>query len=96
MTKVDDDTGVNPTRLPYLMSLLLDFMHQSEVSPVILFDGFEYMVLENGFDAMFKFLVTLKDYAYIHRSTVILFVEIEALSRKERALLLSEFPLLED
>lgn len=91
ITKVEDRSAVHPTRLPYLLASILEFMKNGEENTVILFDCVEYLVIENGFEAIFKFFGTLKDYAYLNKSVIIAFIDKDALSSRERALLLSEF-----
>ena len=76
--------------------MLIGFMRREDTAKVILFEGLEYMIMENGFESMFKFLTTLKDYALLHKSTVIIPIEKEILTQKEFTLLKREFPVLEE
>ncbi|MCD6559039.1 MAG: DUF835 domain-containing protein [Palaeococcus sp.] len=96
ITKMEGENTIHPSRLPYLLEMLIGFMRREDTAKVILFEGLEYMIMENGFESMFKFLTTLKDYALLHKSTVIIPIEKEILTQKEFTLLKREFPVLEE
>ncbi|AIF68936.1 hypothetical protein PAP_02540 [Palaeococcus pacificus DY20341] len=96
ITKVEGEGNIHPTRLPYLISLLVNFMKKDETNKIVLFDAFEYLALENGFEAMFKFITTLKDYALTNNATVLLVLEEEFLTKNEVALLKRELPLIDE
>lgn len=96
ITKMEGENAIHPSRLPYLLEMLIGFMKRDDTGKVILLEGLEYMIVENGFETMFKFLTNLKDHALIHKSTVIIPIEKEVLTGKEFKLLSREFPILED
>lgn len=96
ITKMEGENAIHPSRLPYLLEMLIGFMKRDDTGKVILLEGLEYMIVENGFETMFKFLTNLKDHALIHKSTVIIPIEKDVLTGKEFKLLSREFPILED
>ncbi|HIP88806.1 MAG TPA: DUF835 domain-containing protein [Thermococcus paralvinellae] len=51
---------------------------------LIVIDGLEYLILENGFTPVMKFLSTLRDYALLYGATVILVGDDSFLDEKER------------
>ena len=91
LTKVEGENYVYPTRLPYLHQILVDFMREDDAPKVIMLDGFEYLVLENGFKPVFKFLTSLKDYALLNNTVILLPLFENAFDEREYALLSREF-----
>ena len=91
LTKVEGENCVYPTRLPYLHQVLVDFMREGDAPKVIMLDGFEYLVLENGFEPVFKFLASLRDYGSLNNTIILLPVFKNALDEREYALLSREF-----
>ena len=91
LTKVEGEDCVYPTRLPYLLQTLVDFMREDTAPKVIMLDGFEYLVLENGFKPVFKFLASLKDHALLNNTIILLPLFKNALDEREYALLSREF-----
>lgn len=47
LTKVEGENNIHSRKLEYLMQTLVDFMKKEDMPKVILFDGFEYLVIEN-------------------------------------------------
>lgn len=90
------DGCVNPRRLEYLLHTLVTFMKREETPKLIYLDGLEYLVLENGFVPVFKFLSTLKDYAVLNKTVVLVPVEKSSFEEKEWNLLKREFKYLNE
>jgi len=95
LTKIERKGTVYPTNLPYLMQTLVDFMKKEEKPKVILLEGIEYLITENGFKNIFKFLATLKDYAIVTGSIVLIPIESKAYEDKDFHLLIREFRVIE-
>jgi hypothetical protein len=95
LTKVEKKETVYPTNLPYLLQTLIDFMKREDKPKVLLLDGAEYLVLENSFKAVFKFLATLKDYAILTHSIILVPIEEEAYEKRELSFILREFYILD-
>ncbi|ASJ15735.1 hypothetical protein A3L04_00915 [Thermococcus chitonophagus] len=96
ISKVQHEDAISPTRLEYLIQRLADFLKSVDVDKVILIDCVDYLILENGEDAVFKFITTLKDLATLNRGILIVSIEKEALSDKAYNFLTSELEPIEN
>jgi hypothetical protein len=85
------DGCVNPRRLEYLLHTLVTFMQRDESPKVVYLDGIEYLTIENGFVPVYKFLLTLKDYAIINNTLILTPIDKSALGDREWKLLKREF-----
>ncbi|WP_461866279.1 DUF835 domain-containing protein [Thermococcus sp.] len=94
ITKVENTNAVHPTNLAYLLHTLITFFEDQNIPKVVLLEGIEYLILENGFPAIFKFLATLKDYALLNNSVVLVPIESRAHNEKELNMLLREFEII--
>ncbi|ALM75041.1 hypothetical protein TBCH5v1_1101 [Thermococcus barophilus] len=91
LTKVEGGKTVHPHRLEFLLHTLVDFMKRDSTSKIILLDGLEYLVLENGFTPVFKFLTALKDHAVMNNTIIVVPIKMDAFDEKELSLLKREF-----
>ncbi len=91
MTKLNVKEGVLPTRLAPLLQYIVD---RADGNTVVLVDCVEYLIIENGFKAVFKFLTTLKDYLSTKGATLILIVNRKTMDKRELTLLEKEFKWL--
>lgn len=82
---------VNFCRFEYLFYILVNFMWWEEILKFIYFDGFEYLVIENGFIFVYKFFLVLKDYVFIINIVILVFVEKVFFNEREWNLLRREF-----
>ncbi|AIF69728.1 hypothetical protein PAP_06665 [Palaeococcus pacificus DY20341] len=96
LTKVEGDNHVHPRRLEYLIQNLVDFMKKDNKPKFIVIDGLEYLIIENGFESIFKFLTLLKDYSVFDNTIILVPVNEKTLKSKEYSLLKREFPTLEE
>ncbi|NJE08914.1 DUF835 domain-containing protein [Thermococcus sp. M39] len=96
LSKIEGNNTIYPTRLNYLMHVLIDFMKKENIPKVILLDGIEYLILENGFDAVFKFLTKLKDYAIINNAVILVPIIKDVHDEREVALITREFSNIRD
>lgn len=85
---------ISPTRLEYLLHTIVEFIRKSSAQKLILLEGLEYLILENGFVPVFKFMTTLKDYAIIHNAIVIVPIDEKSLENRQIRLLKREFEVL--
>ena len=95
LTKVEGENTVHPHRLEFLLHTLVDFMRRNNKPKVILLDGLEYLVLENGFIPVFRFLASLKDYAVMNNTVIVVPIRMDTFDKKELSLLKREFEELE-
>ncbi|WP_324735902.1 DUF835 domain-containing protein [Thermococcus sp. SY098] len=89
---IEDDPrifAISPTKIDILVDLVAKGLKQGY--NVVYVDAFEYLMLENGFKAAFKFLLSLKDHVISKNGTLILVVKLDALEEKERKLIEREF-----
>ncbi len=85
---------VDPNDLSKLMYMLEDFTKKSAES-VILLDGLEYLITQNSFEAMLKYLHDLKDMVVLNSSLLIIPLHKEALSTREFSILERDHTILE-
>ena len=81
--------AISPTKIDILIDLVTKGLKQGY--NVVYIDAFEYLMLENGFRAAFKFLLSLKDRVISENGALILIVKLDALDEKERKLIEREF-----
>ncbi|AEH25229.1 DUF835 domain-containing protein [Pyrococcus yayanosii] len=84
------EKGIPPTALHVLGDLAIRFATENENAAVIV-DCVEYLILYNGFNAVFKFLVNLKDNLLLRGAKLVIVVNPETLGKRELALLRKEF-----
>ncbi|NJE61860.1 DUF835 domain-containing protein [Thermococcus sp. 21S7] len=89
VTKVSDE-GISPTNLPKILDITVKFMKKASERgkhAVIVIDGLEYLVLENGFSSVIKFLATMRDYALLHNATIVIMGDDSFLDERGRKIL---------
>ncbi len=85
---------VEPRRLDFEFARLLsNFIHHRKRALVLL-DGVEYLVLENGFEKVLKFLKKVSDQASIAGSNVFIPVNPSAFEERDFAVLSRHFPAI--
>ncbi|ALV62271.1 hypothetical protein ADU37_CDS05720 [Thermococcus sp. 2319x1] len=80
---------VSPTRIDILIHLLTKNL-ESGYNAVYM-DGFEYLMIENGFESAVKFLFDLKDRVISEGKVIALIIDPRTLTEKQMALLEREF-----
>ncbi|WP_148236230.1 DUF835 domain-containing protein [Pyrococcus yayanosii] len=90
ISKVEHEEAVSPTRLEYLIEYLKNFLTKAELDKVVLIDCIDYLILENGERAVFKFLTTLKDLAALNRGIVLVTIDKDTLSERAFSFLTNE------
>lgn len=80
---------VSPTRIDILIHLLTKNL-ESGYNAVYM-DGFEYLMIENGFESAVKFLFDLKDRVVSEGKVIALIIDPRTLTEKQVALLEREF-----
>jgi len=94
LTKVNGKNTVHPHRLEFLTQTLVDFMRRDERDKLIILEGIEYLILELGFQKVFKFMTTIKDYAVVNNTIVVVPLDERTLDKKELTILGREFQML--
>lgn len=91
LTKIDGKDNIHPLRLEFLLQTLVDFMKSGNTPKVILLDGIEYLMIENGFEPVFKFLAALNDYALLNNTIILVPLDESAVEKRHVNLLKREF-----
>ncbi|OGS49938.1 MAG: hypothetical protein A3K65_04400 [Euryarchaeota archaeon RBG_16_68_12] len=90
----DTDTGpksIDPKRLDFeMMRTISNFIKRTKGGAVLL-DGLEYLVVENAFDRVLRFVKKVNDLASVHEVTLIVPVTAGSLGADELSLLRKEF-----
>ncbi|ALM76079.1 DUF835 domain-containing protein [Thermococcus barophilus] len=90
ITKVNSSNSIYPTDLAKIVDISVRYMNEMKrlgKKPVIVIDNLEYLILENGFESVLKFLTTLRDHALLTSAFIFVEVDPDALSKKEMGLL---------
>ncbi|MFA4697589.1 DUF835 domain-containing protein [Pyrococcus kukulkanii] len=92
LTKTEGENTIYPTNLPKLLHTMVT--HANGNTAFIL-DGLEYLILENGFESVMKFLSSARDYIITKGSILITFVGEKTLDDHQLAVLKRELKELE-
>ena len=78
---------------PGSMDILTHFISRAldENYRLLVFDAFEYLVLENGFERTFKFILNLKDRVLLKNGTMVLLLNPESLEERQISMVKREF-----
>ncbi|MBU6997871.1 MAG: PAS domain S-box protein [Theionarchaea archaeon] len=93
LTRSHVEQGVDPNDLSKLIFIIRNFTRKSQQS-VVLLDGLEYLMTQNGFEAALKFLRDLKDTIVLNNSRLIVPLHVDTLSPRELGLLERELILI--
>ncbi|AMQ18826.1 DUF835 domain-containing protein [Thermococcus peptonophilus] len=88
LSKVPSENAIDPLRLPAILHKLIE---NADKDTVVIVEGLEYLVLENGFNSVMKFLTTLKDNLLVKGATLVVIVDPRALEPSQMAVLRREF-----
>ncbi|WP_367884763.1 DUF835 domain-containing protein [Thermococcus sp. JCM 11816] len=88
LSKVPGENTIDPLRLPAILHKLVE---SADRDTVVIVDGLEYLILENGFNSVIKFLTTLKDNLLLKGATLIVVADPKALEPSQMAILRREF-----
>jgi len=92
LTKINAENTIDPLRLPAIMNYLIS---NADENTVVLIDGLEYLVVENGFNSVLKFLTALKDNLLLRGATLLIVLDPSTLSENELAAIKREFGVLQ-
>ena len=84
-----------PKDLSKLRYILENFTRKSKES-IILLDGLEYLIMQNSFDSVLKFLCTIKDMVVLSNSRLVIPLHKETLTLEEYSALEKEFTIVGD
>jgi len=78
--------SINPIALEVIADITIKFLKQSK-NPVILLDGIEHLIFENGSAPVLRLLRDIQEWIILQRSILIVPVNPEAIDKKELALM---------
>jgi len=78
--------SINPIALEVIADITIKFLKQSK-NPVILLDGIEHLIFENGSAPVLRLLRDIQEWIILQRAILILPVNSEAIEKKELALM---------
>ena len=87
-SKVENENAISPAHLERILHWAVTSIKSEDA---LIIDGVEYLILENGFESVFRFLVNLKDHILLRNSILVLVVDERALEEKHAFLLQREF-----
>ena len=85
----------NPTAIGTLAKVLQKFIEDNHGEGVILLDGLEFLIINNGFLQTLMFVEHVNEFVMQHRATLLLPVSPDTLEEKELALLERNIKVLE-
>jgi len=92
-TADEKDNWIDPCNLSKLHHVISDFIRNAPVS-IVLFEGFEYLMVRNSFLTALKFVQSLMDEIILKRSRLLLSINADAFEKKELALIRRELIVL--
>ncbi|ASJ07628.1 hypothetical protein A3L08_02850 [Thermococcus pacificus] len=92
LSKVEGENSIDPRRLPAILHHLIS---TADENTAVIIDGVEYLILENGFENVLKFLTALKDHLLLKGALLIVVVSPEALDSRQFSHLRREFEELD-
>ena len=88
-TSEGEDNWIDPCNLSKLHHVISDFVRNSPVS-IVLFEGFEYLMVRNSFSTALKFVQSLMDEIALRNSRLVLSINPDAFDKREQALIRRE------
>jgi len=78
--------SINPNNIEIIADIVIKFLKQSK-NPVVLLDGIEHLIFENGSASVLRFLRDIEEWIILHKAILILPVNPAAIDKKELALM---------
>lgn len=90
-TSSPDQKTMNPHRLEFEMMRMYAAFVKNNADAAVCLDGFEYMVVENGFEKVFKFIKKVNDLSSVNSATLIIPIGDSSLEPDQLGVLKKEF-----
>jgi hypothetical protein len=71
LSTVETEHSIEPTKLSKLAFIISHFVKAHQGAPVLL-DGLEYLILQNDFETVLKFICSVTDYVSLHNGILLL------------------------
>lgn len=86
-----EEESLDPKRLDFEIMRSVDRFMREKDRCIILIDGFEHLVMENGFDHVMKFTKKVNDMASMHNATIVVPINPESIDPQKMNVLKKEF-----
>ncbi len=91
-----EEGTIDPKRLEFEATRTISNFIKEMETAVILIDGLEYLVVENGFDNVLRFIKKINDISSVNGATLIMSVNPKSMSQDELTVLMKDFDVIED
>ena len=91
-----EEGTIDPKRLEFEATRTISNFIKDMETAVILIDGLEYLVVENGFDNVLRFIKKINDISSVNGATLIMSVNPKSMSQDELTVLMKDFDVIED
>ena len=71
LSTIDAKGSIEPTQLSKLAFIINHYVKTNKGCPILI-DGLEYLILQNGFETVLKFIYSIADYISIHKGVLLL------------------------
>jgi hypothetical protein len=71
LSTIDAKDSIEPTQLSKLAFIISHFTRTNKGCPILI-DGLEYLILQNGFETVLKFIYSIADYVSVHKGILLL------------------------
>lgn len=82
LSTIETRNTIEPTQLSKLAFIINHFV-KTNTKCAILLDGLEYLILQNDFDTVLKFIYTVMDYIALHNAILLLPLSPQTLSQSQ-------------
>ena len=82
LSTVEMKDAIEPTQLSKLAFIINHFVRNNRGAAILL-DGLEYLILQNDFDTVLKFLYSVTDYISLHKGILLLPLSPQTLSKSQ-------------
>ncbi len=86
LSTVEGKNTIEPTQLSKLAFIINHFVRENKGAAVLL-DGLEYLILQNDFDTVLKFVYSIADYISLHNAILLLPLSPKILSKSQMKML---------
>lgn len=90
-----EESHLDPSNLGVLTNILRDFFNKTERG-IVLLEGLEYLIIQNGFDTVLRFIQYLNEHVVTNQVILLIPFNKESIETKELALLKSELEAVDN
>lgn len=82
LSTIEMKDAIEPTQLSKLAFIISHFVKNNKGAAILL-DGLEYLILQNDFDTVLKFVYSVTDYISLHKGILLLPLSPKTLSKSQ-------------